>query len=356
MLSISSKPYGKTQEGELVDLYTLTNQVGMEVAITNYGGTVVSIRVPDRNGELDDVVLGYDKLEDYESGKAFFGATIGRYANRIANGKFILGGKTHLLSRNDGPNTLHGGVKGFSKRVWAAKDVSSKSAPALRLTYLSKDGEEGFPGDLPVTVTFSLSSESNELCVDYIATSDVKDTVLNLTNHSYFNLGGAGSGDILAHRLKLCAQQFTPLGATMIPTGELRNVAGTPFDFIRSTAIGERIHADNEQLKYGKGYDHNWVLDHKDPNSLDLAAEIYDPKSRRMLVILTTEPGIQFYAGNLLDGTIQGKGGKIYEHRSAFCLETQHFPDSPNHPQFPSTLLRPGQRFHSRTVYRFSVE
>jgi aldose 1-epimerase len=355
MLSPSSQPYGKTQPGEPVDLYTLTNRTGMEVAIMNYGGTIVSLRVPDRDGNSDDVVLGFDKLEDYERGQSFFGATIGRYANRIAQGKFILGKKTYRLARNDGRNTLHGGVKGFSKRVWGPKDVSSSSGQALQLAYLSTDGEEGFPGNLSVTITFSLLADSNELRIDYTATTDVKDTVLNLTNHSYFNLGGAGNGDILTHQLRLCAQQFTPVDATMIPTGEFRNIAGTPFDFIRPTAVGEHIDADDEQLQYGKGYDHNWVLDHDQASSLDLAAEIYDPESGRTLVILTTEPGIQFYAGNFLDGTIRGKGGKIYEHRSAFCLETQHFPDSLNHPEFPSTVLKPGQRFHSSTVYRFSV-
>jgi aldose 1-epimerase len=354
MLSLSSQPFGTTQEGELVSLYTLGNRTGMEVAISNYGGTIVSLRVPDRNARAEDIVLGYDKLEDYEQGLSFFGATIGRYANRIANGKFTIGKKNYLLTRNDGRNTLHGGTRGLGKRVWAARQASTRSKQTLQLTYLSRDGEEGFPGNLSVIATFSVPVGRNELCIDYTATTD-KNTVLNLTNHSYFNPGGTGKGDVLTHRLRICGQQFTPIDTEMIPTGEFRNVVGTPFDFIQPTAIGEHIHADNEQLKYGKGYDHNWVLDSKPANAFDLAAEIHEPESGRMLSIFTTEPGIQFYAGNFLDGSIQGKGGKVYKHRSAFCLETQHFPDSPNHPEFPPTVLKPGRAFHSGTVYRFSL-
>jgi aldose 1-epimerase len=354
MVPLSSHPYGKTHEGESVVLYALTNRQGMEVTVMNYGSTVVSLKVPDRRGDFVDVVLGYDRLEEYESGSSFFGATIGRYANRIANGKFALDGKTHSLPQNDGRNTLHGGVMGLGKRVWTARDWPIASEPAVQFDYLSKDGEEGFPGNLSVSTTFALAADRNELRIDYTATTDA-DTVVNLTNHSYFNLRGAGNRNILTHCLRLYAQQFTPVDAAMIPTGELTNVAGTPFDFLQPTAIGEHIHADNEQLKHGKGYDHNWVIDHKDANSLDLAAEIYDPESGRQLELFTTEPGIQFYAGNFLDGTIHGKEGKNYEHRSAFCLETQHFPDSPNHPEFPSTRLTPGQRFNSSTVYRFSV-
>jgi aldose 1-epimerase len=355
MVPLSFRSYGKTQEGELIDLYTLTNRIGMEVAVMNYGSTVVSLKVPDHRGGLEDVVLGYDRLEEYERGDSFFGATIGRYANRIANGRFSLDGKTYFLVKNDGDNTLHGGNRGLDKRVWAASDVSSASEqPTVQFTYLSKGGEEGFPGNLSVSTTFSLSAERTELRIDYTATTDV-DTVVNLTNHSYFNLRGAGNGNILTHCLRLQAQQFTPVDAAMIPTGELNNVAGTPFDFLQPTAIGKHIHADNEQLKYGKGYDHNWVIDHQHANSLDLAAEIYDPESGRQLELFTTEPGIQFYTGNFLDGTIQGKGGKIYEHRSAFCLETQHFPDSPNNHEFPSTRLTPEQPFNSSTVYRFSI-
>jgi len=354
MLSFCSQPFGKTQEGEPVDLYSLTNRAGMQLAITNYGGTVVSLSVPDRSGKLEDVVLGYDRLEDYERGRSFFGGTIGRYANRIARGKFTLSGKDHVLSRNEGCNTLHGGLKGFSKRVWAANDVSSSSAQALELTYFSKDGEEGFPGDLSLSVTFSLPADRNELRIEYAAITEGKDTVLNLTNHSYFNLGGAGNGKMLAHHLTLRARHFTPVDDRLIPTGELRNVAGTPFDFTRAMPIGQRIHEDHEQLKFAKGYDHNWVLDHDHPGSLDVAAEVCDPASGRVLVIATTEPGIQFYSANFLEEMTQGKGGKFYGPHSAFCLETQHFADSPNHPEFPSTVLKTGESYRSTTIYGLS--
>src|SRR5438067_2524869 len=268
--------FGKTEEGQQVDLYTLTNKNGVEVAITNYGGTVVSWKVPDRNGQVADVVLGYDNVKDYEAGKAYFGATVGRYANRIAHGKFTLNGATYTLAKNDGENHLHGGIKGFSKRVWTAKDVSGSNGQALELSYLSKDGEEGYPGNLSVTVVFTLT-EKNELKIDYSATNE-KDTVLNLTNHSYFNLAGQGSGDILSHQLTLNADRFTQVDATLIPTGELRKVKGTPFDFTQPTAIGARINQDDEQLKLGKGYDHNWVLNKPKIGVLTLAAELYEPK------------------------------------------------------------------------------
>ena len=346
--------FGKTEEGQQVDLYTLTNKNGVEVAITNYGGTVVSWKVPDRNGQVADVVLGYDNVKDYEAGKAYFGATVGRYANRIAHGKFTLNGATYTLAKNDGENHLHGGIKGFSKRVWTAKDVSGSNGQALELSYLSKDGEEGYPGNLSVTVVFTLTEE-NELKIDYSATTD-KDTVLNLTNHSYFNLAGQGSGDILSHQLTLNADRFTPVDATLIPTGELRKVKGTPFDFTQPTAIGARINQDDEQLKLGKGYDHNWVLNKPKIGVLTLAAELYEPKSGRLLEVRTTQPGVQFYTGNFLDGTAHGKEGKVYNYRTGMCLETQHFPDSPNHPDFPSTVLKPGQRFHSTTIYKFSTK
>jgi aldose 1-epimerase len=346
--------FGKTEEGQQVDLYTLTNKNGVEVAITNYGGTVVSWKVPDRNGQVADVVLGYDNVKDYEAGKAYFGATVGRYANRIAHGKFTLNGATYTLAKNDGENHLHGGIKGFSKRVWTAKDVSGSNGQALELSYLSKDGEEGYPGNLSVTVVFTLT-EKNELKIDYSATTD-KDTVLNLTNHSYFNLAGQGSGDILSHQLTLNADRFTPVDATLIPTGELRKVKGTPFDFTQPTAIGARINQDDEQLKLGKGYDHNWVLNKPKIGVLTLAAELYEPKSGRLLEVRTTQPGVQFYTGNFLDGTAHGKEGKVYNYRTGMCLETQHFPDSPNHPDFPSTVLKPGQRFHSTTIYKVSTK
>ncbi len=350
--TMQKQSFGKTDDGQAVDLYTLTNQKGMQVSITNFGATVVSIKVPDKAGTMADVVLGYTDAGGYQSGKAYLGATIGRYGNRIAKGKFVLDGQTFSLPTNDGPNTLHGGIKGFSHRVWTAKDVSSAAGQALQMTYLSKDGEEGFPGNLNVKVVFTLP-ENNELKIDYSATTD-KDTVLNLTNHSYFNLSGQGEGDILGHELTLHASRFTPVDSTLIPTGELKSVKGTPFDFTKSTAIGTRIDQDDEQVKFGKGYDHNWVLDNAGP-ALHSAAFAYDPKSGRTLEVLTTEPGIQFYTGNFLDGTIHGKDGKVYNHRYAFCLETQHFPDSPNHPKFPTTELKPGHRFHSVTIFKFST-
>jgi aldose 1-epimerase len=347
------QPYGKTRAGKPVDLYTLTNDAGMEVSITNYGGTVVSLKVPNSDGKPEDVVLGYDRLEDYEDGQSFFGGTIGRYANRIAHGKFTLDGKVYCLPRNSDGNTLHGGVDGFNKRVWLAKDVSGNSGQALQITYLSRDGEEGFPGDLSVTATFTLPANRNELRIDYAATTNSKGTILNLTNHSFFNLSGAGKEDISDHQLMLNAQQFIPVDADLIPTGKFEEAAGTPFDFTRTTAIGYRIGEDNEQLKFGHGYDHTWALDHPQPGSLELAAEAYDPKSGRMLFVYTTEPGVHLYTGNFLNGTVRGKGGRTYGHRSAFCLETQHFPDSPNQPQFPPVVLRSGQNFRSTTVYAF---
>ena len=347
---MQKQPFGKTEDGQQTDLYLLTNKNGVEAAITNYGGTVVTLKVPDRNGKFDDVVLGYDKLEDYEAGKAYFGAIVGRYANRIAHAKFTLDGITYTLPKNDGDNHLHGV---FNKRVWNAKDVSSGAGQALELTYLSKDGEDGFPGDLSVKVVYTLTNQ-NELKIDYSAATD-KDTVLNLTNHCYFNLAGQGNGDILQQQLMIRADRFTPVDANLIPTGELRKVKGSPFDFTTSTVIGARIDQDDEQLKLGKGYDHNWVLNNSTAGSLFVAAQAYDSHSGRQLEVSTTEPGLQFYTGNFLDG-IHGKGGKVYNRRYAFCLETQHFPDSPNHPQFPSTVLRPGQHFQSTTVYKFSTK
>ena len=347
---MQKQSFGKTEDGQPVDLYILTNKNGMEAAITNYGGTVVSLKVADRNGKFEDVVLGYDNLDGYATGKAYIGATVGRYANRIAHATFTLDGTTYTLAKNDGDNHLHGG---FNKRVWTAKDVSSSAGQALELTYLSKDGEEGFPGNLPVKVVYTLTDQ-NELKIDYSATTD-KDTVLNLTNHAYFNLAGQGNGDILQQQIMIKADRFTPIDATSIPTGELRSVKGTPFDFTNSTAIGARIDQDDQQLKLGRGYDHNWVLNNGTPGSLFLAAQAYDPHSGRVLEVLTTEPGIQLYTGNFLDG-IHGKDGKVYNRRYAFCLETQHFPDSPNHPNFPSAELKPGQHFQSTTVYKFSTK
>lgn len=343
--------FGRMPDGRVVDLYTLTNRNGMEVAITNYGGIVVSLLAPDRAGKLADVVLGFDDLAGYLGGNPFFGALVGRYANRIANAEFKLDGVEYHLARNNGPNSLHGGTKGFDKKLWAAHDVS-KQNPALELACQSPDGEEGYPGDLSVRVVYTLT-DSNELKIDYRATTD-KDTVLNLTNHSYFNLAGQGNGDVLRHLLMINADRFTPIDSTLIPTGELRNVEGTPFDFRRATAVGARIGADEEQLRFGKGYDHNFVLNRKD-NGLVLAARVTDPESGRVMEVLTTQPGVQFYSGNFLDGSVRGKGGQAYGRRSALCLETQHFPNSPNQPNFPSTELKPGQSFHEITVFKFGT-
>ena len=354
--NIRKQSFGKTTSGEPIDLYSLSNKKGMEVSITNFGATVVALRVPDGAGKPADVVLGFDTLQGYEEGKTYFGATVGRYANRIGGGKFSIGGKTYTLPKNNGNNTLHGGTIGFDKRVWKAREIAEKDAVAVEFSYLSPDGEEGFPGSLSVKVVFTVPADRNELKIDYTATTD-KETVLNLSNHSYFNLAGEGTEDILDHVLTLHAKQFTPVDKELIPIGELRDVAATPMDFTNPTAIGKRINDTYEQLVLGKGYDHNWVIARSGTGSgATLAAEAYDPKSGRKLEVLTTEPGVQFYSGNFLDGSAKGKGGKAYAQRAGFCLETQHFPDSPNHPNFPSTLLKPGAVFRSETVFRFSTK
>jgi aldose 1-epimerase len=335
-----------------MDIFTLTNKNGVSTKITNYGGIVMSLNVPDKAGQFGDVVLGFDTVEEYLQPHPYFGALIGRYGNRIANGKFTLEGKNYTLAQNNGPNSLHGGLKGFDKVIWDAKPLDTRDGPALELTYLSKDGEEGYPGNLLVKVIYTLTHD-DALRIDYTATSDGT-TVINLTHHSYFNLAGAGNGDILDHDLLLNAAHFTPVNETLIPTGEIRPVAGTPFDFTRPTRIGLRINQDDEQLKFGLGYDHNWVLNNTD-GSLALAARASEPSSGRVMEVWTTEPGIQFYSGNFLDGSNIGKGGKVYQHRYGFCLETQHFPDSPNQPNFPSTVLKAGQTYTSTTVYKFLV-
>ncbi|MDQ2730912.1 MAG: galactose mutarotase [Armatimonadota bacterium] len=350
---ITAQPFGRTPAGQAVTLYTLTNTQGAEARIMTYGGTVVSLKMPDRNGRLGDVVLGFDNLNGYLSkADPYFGALIGRYGNRIANGQFTLDGRTYHLAKNNGPNSLHGGIIGFDKRVWSAAPFRRTMGPALALTYLSRNGEEGYPGNLLVRVVYTLTND-NSLRIYYTASTD-RDTVLNLTNHSYFNLAGAGNGDILDHRVMINANRFTPVSKTLIPTGELRRVRGTPFDFRRFHAIGTRINANNQQLHYGMGYDHNFVLNHRD-SSLVFAAQVYSPRSGRMMTVYTTQPGVQLYTGNFLDGTAVGKGGKVYKHRYALCLETQHYPDSPNHPRFPTTELRPGERFRSPTIYQFSA-
>jgi aldose 1-epimerase len=334
---------------ETVD--TLTNKNGMMATITPYGGKIISLMVPDRNGNLGDVVLGYDTAERYVNGNPYFGALIGRYGNRIAKGKFTLEGTEYQLKTNNGANALHGGPGGFHNVNWRLEKTGLGNK--TELYYLSKDGEEGYPGNLKVKVTYSLTDD-NELVIDYEATTD-KTTVVNLTHHSFFNLAGAGNGTILDHSLYINADKFTPVDEGLIPTGELQNVKGTPFDFTQATKIGERIDREDAQLKNGKGYDHNWVLIRKD-TALSLAAIVSEPTSGRVMEVWTTEPGLQFYSGNFLDGTDIGKGGKKYEFRTAFCLETQHFPDSPNQPAFPSTVLKPGEVYKQKTVYRFKVQ
>jgi len=343
---ITKQAFGHTSEGTAVDIYTLADGK-VEARIMTYGGIIVSLRTPDRNGKIDDVVLGCDSVEKYEAQTAHFGGIIGRYANRIAHGSFQLDGKTYSIPKNDGDNALHGGTRGFDKVVWGAKEI----VDGIELTYVSKDGEQGFPGTLSTTVRYTLKGST--LRIEYAATTD-KDTVLNLTNHSYFNLAGQGKGDVLGHVLKINASRMTPVDSVLIPTGELKSVAGTPFDFRTPHAIGERINTDDAQLSLGKGYDHNFVLDHP-PGQLAEAAEAYEPTTGRILKVFTTEPGLQIYTGNFLDGSITGKEGRVYNRRFAFCLETQHFPDSPNHASFPSTELKPGRKFHSVTVFQFSA-
>jgi aldose 1-epimerase len=344
--NIAKQAFGHTADGTSVDLYTLADDK-VEVRITNYGGIIVSLRAPDRNGKLDDIVLGYDSLDHYIAKTAYFGAIIGRYANRIAHGSFQLDGKTYSIPKNDGDNTLHGGIIGFDKVVWKAHEIKN----GIDLTYVSKDGDQGFPGTLTTTVRYTL--DGNDLRIEYSATTD-KDTVLNLTNHSYFNLAGQAKGDVLGHVVKINASKITPVDASLIPTGELKSVEGTPFDFRTPHAIGERIDANDEQLRFGVGYDENFVLDHPEDQLFE-AAEVYEPTTGRILKVLTTQPAVQFYSGNHLDGSITGKEGRVYKPRFAFCLETEHYPDSPNHANFPSTELKPGQKFHSVTVYQFSA-
>jgi aldose 1-epimerase len=350
---ITKESFGKTADGQSVDIYTLTNSHGMKARITNYGGIVVSLTAPDRDGKYADVVLGYNDLDSYlKPPFPYFGALIGRYGNRIAKGRFTLDGVEYKLAVNNGENSLHGGIKGFDKVVWTGSEVRSAAGPALALKYLSRDGEEGYPGNLTVNVVYTLT-DNDELKIDYHATTD-KDTVLNLTHHGYFNLAGEGNGDILSHRLVLKASRFLPTDAGAIPTGELRNVAGTPFDFLKMMAIGARINQDDEQIKIGNGYDHTWVIDGL-MGKLRQAAIVFEPTTGRLMEVWTTEPGVQFYTGNYLDGTAIGKSGKPYQRRNGFCLETQHYPDSPNHPKFPTTTLKKGQTFNSTTVYRFSA-
>jgi aldose 1-epimerase len=346
--NVTSQPFGKMPDGTPVEIFTLSDGAA-EARITTYGGIVVTLKVPDRDGKVADVVLGFDDLDGYVAnsnapGGAFFGAIIGRYANRIAHGTFTLDGQKYSLPLNNGENSLHGGPHGFNNVVWKAKPVAN----GVELSYLSKDGEAGYPGNLSAVVRYTLVK--GDLRIEYSATTD-KDTVVNLTNHSYFNL--AGQGNILNHQLTLHASRFTPVNAGLIPTGELKSVESTPFDFRKATAVGARIDVDDEQIRLGRGYDHNWVLENG--GKLAEAAEVYDPGSGRVLKVLTDQPGVQFYTGNFLDGSVKGKGGKPQEQRSALCLETQHFPDSPNHPSFPTTVLKAGERYHTVTIYSFSA-
>jgi len=356
-LSSEHKPFGKTNDGTAVEQYVLRNSHGVQATVITYGGVLQSLKVPDKHGKFGDVVLGFDNVQGYQSGTAFFGATIGRFGNRLAGGAFELDGKRYQVPLNDGPNSLHGGAQGFDKHVWKAKSVKSKDSVGVTLVYLSKDGEMGFPGNLTTEVTYSLN-DKNELHIDYKASTD-KPTVLNLTNHSYFNLAGAGNGDVLKQLATLHASHYTPVNGTLIPTGELAPVAGTPMDFLKPTAIGEHIKDDHAQLKFAEpkqgGFDFNWVLDTQGDIS-KLAADVRDPESGRRLQLYTTEPGVQFYTSNFLDGSVKGKAGRTYNHWGAFTLETQHFPDAPNQPGFASTRLDPGQTYTQKTVLKFSAD
>jgi aldose 1-epimerase len=348
---VQQERFGAREERPII-LYTLKNSHGVEVRAMNYGGIIQSIRVPDRDGKFADVVLGHDTAEGYIPNPPYIGAVVGRYANRIANGTFTLDGKTYALPKNDGPNTLHGGTtRTFDKVMWESQPLKDKNG--VMFEYVSKDGEEGFPGNLKVRVTYVLT-DSNELVIDYEATTD-KATPINVSQHSYFNLKGEGNGDILDHEILINADRFTPVDKNLIPTGELQSVKGTPFDFTKSTRIGSRIEDNYEQLTLGHGYDHNFVLNRKGAG-MTLAARVYEPTTGRVLEVSTTQPAVQFYTGNFLDGSVTGKSGHVYKRRNGLCLETQHYPDSPNHPDFPNTILKPGEKFHQTTAFKFSTK
>src|SRR5438094_4226294 len=347
--STTKKSFGKTPDGQPVDLYVFTNKSGAEASITNYGGALVSLKMPDRNGKVADILLGYDNADGYAADKSYFGALVGRYGNRIGHAQFVLDGNTYTLAKNNGDNTPHGGVKGFNKALWTAKTLPAKDGQSLELSYLSKDGEEGFPGNLKVSVIYTLTDD-NALRIEYSATTDKK-TVVNLTNHSYFNLAGQGSGDILGHLLTIEADKYTPTDETLIPTCELAPVKGTPLDFTTSHAIGERIGQIKKSIG---GYDHNFVLK-SGGGKLALAAKVHEPKTGRVMETYTTEPGVQLYTANFLSDT-KGKGGAVYKKHTGFCLETQHFPDAVHHDNFPSVILRPGKTYETTTVYRFSMK
>ena len=350
---MTKSPFARAKDGVSVDLVTLRNDAGTEIGILTYGGIIQTLKTADRTGAVDDIVLGFDTLPLYEEKSPFFGALVGRYGNRIANGRFTLDGHTYSLAKNNGPNHLHGGIKGWDKAVWTSGDPFQNATGAgIALSYASADGEEGYPGTVKAVVTYTLT-EANELVIDYHATTD-KPTVINLTQHSYFNLGGAMAADVLGHELMLNADGYTPVDAGLIPLGQIAPVAGTPFDFKTPTAIGARINDTHEQIARGHGYDHNVVLS-RSGDGLSLAARVVEPTTGRTMTVSTTEPGMQFYTGNFLDGTLTGKGGRVYGRRAGFCLETQHYPDSPNHPNFPSAVLRPGQEYRSKTVFAFGT-
>ena len=350
-LSVSSTSFGNTPEGE-AQLFTLKNTNGLEVDISTFGGTITRWSAPDKDGNFDDVILGFKDLSSYQGTHPYFGSLVGRYANRIALGKFTLEGKSYSLAINNPPNALHGGPLGFHKKLWIAKSLEEKEAVGVVLTLNSPDMEEGYPGNLKVEVTYRLN-DKNELSIDYKATTD-KTTVVNLTNHAYFNLKGEGNGDILDHQLKIFANQFTPVDSTLIPLENHADVDNTPFDFREWHLIGERVNSEFDQIIRGKGYDHNFVLN-KNGDELSVAAQVWEASSGRLLEVKTTQPGMQFYCGNFLDGSLTGKKGNKYAFRNGFCLETQHFPDSPNHPTFPTTVLKPGETFQSKTIYSLQV-
>jgi len=351
---VTVEPWGKTPSGEYVELYTLTNAGGGQARIATYGGVIVSLTVPDKSGNLGDVVLGFDTLAGYADKTTYLGALIGRYGNRIAKGRFPLDGRTYTLAVNNGENALHGGLRGFDARVWAAVPFDGADGPGLALTYVSEDGEEGYPGTLTTRVLY-IWTDQNALRIEYTANTDAP-TVVNLTNHSYFNLKDAGKTDILATELQLFADHYSPVDATLIPTGEAAPVSGTPFDFRQPMQIGSRIdQQQDEQIKNGGGYDHNYIISRRSKDGLDIAARVHEAASGRVMEVWTTEPGVQFYTGNFLDGSYIGKDGTVYNRRAGFCFETQHYPDSPNQPEFPSTILRPGKTYRSTTEYRFSV-
>src|SRR5688572_13796061 len=351
-VAITKVPFGKLPDGQEVSLYTLKNKNGVEMQVINYGAIITSLKTPDKNGVFEDIVLGYDSLSHYLKATPYFGAIVGRYGNRIAKGKFTLDGTTYSLAQNNNGQHLHGGLKGFDKVFWNIEEYSSPEGPALKLSYLSKDMEEGYPGNLQTEVIYILT-DNNELKIDYKASTDKK-TVVNLTQHTYFNLTGNCKRDILEHQLTLVSDKFVPVDKVLIPTKELKDVAGTPFDFRTATAIGSRIKEKDAQLEAGLGYDHCWVL--SSPDSVKLAGSVYEPTTGRFVEVFTTEPAIQFYCGNFLDGTLTGKGGVVYKHRYGLCLETEHYPDSPNRADFPSTELKPGDTYTTQTVYRFSTK